>query len=56
MLRRTVVATNRDSGDVTRYVAKFGLAKTGRWRLTAFAPADPEHAAVTSAAVFVSVR
>lgn len=55
-LRRAVTATNQDSGDLTRYVASFALAKAGRWRLRAYAPADAEHAAVSSTPSFVTVR
>jgi hypothetical protein len=55
VLRRTVLATNRDAGDLTRWAATFALAKAGRWKLVAVAPADADHAAVTSAATFVTV-
>ena len=49
VLRRTVLTTNRDSGDVTRWAATFALAKTGRWKIVAAALADADHAATTSA-------
>jgi hypothetical protein len=55
-LARTVPATNTDAGDATRYAARFSLAKSGRWRLSAYAPADADHAAVTSAPAYVTVR
>jgi hypothetical protein len=55
VLRRTVLTTNRDAGDVTRWAATFALAKTGRWKLVAVALADADHAAATSAAAFVTV-
>ena len=57
VLRRTVLTTNRDgaTADVTRWAATFALAKTGRWRLIAFAPADADHAATTSTSAFVTV-
>ena len=55
-LARTVAATNADAGDATLYVARVSLAKAGRWKLRAYAPADADHAAVTSAPTFVSVR
>jgi hypothetical protein len=56
VLRRTVLATNRDAGDATRYEARFALGKAGRWSLRAYAPADAEHSGVSSAARAVSVR
>lgn len=55
-LLRTVAATNADAGDATLYAARFSLGKRGRWRLSAYAPADADHAAVTSAPTFVTVR
>ncbi len=55
VLRRTVLTTNRDAGDVTRWAATFALAKTGRWKIVAAALADADHAATTSAAAFVTV-
>ena len=55
VLRRTVLTTNRDAGDVTRWAATFALAKTGRWKLVAVALADADHAAATSAAASVTV-
>jgi hypothetical protein len=54
--RKTRLATNKDYGGVTRYEAQFGLGSRGRWRLVAYAPADAEHAAVTSASSHVTVR
>ena len=56
VLKRTIAATNEDVGGVTRYVARLALGKAGRWRLRAYASADAEHAAVTSAARSVTVR
>ena len=53
--RRTVLTTNRDSGDVTRWVATFAFGKTGRWKIVARALADADHAVVTSAPAFVEV-
>ena len=57
VLRRTVLTTNRDgvTADVTRWAATFALAKTGRWKLVAYAPADADHAATTSRPAFVTV-
>ena len=55
VLRRTVLTTNRDAGEVTRWAATFALTKTGRWKLVAAALADADHAAATSAATFVTV-
>ncbi len=54
-LRRTVLTTNRDSGDVTRWAATFALGKSGRWKIVARALADADHAAATSAPAFVTV-
>ena len=54
-LVRTVAATNADAGDATRYSAQLSLGRAGSWRLRASAPADPEHAAVTSAPSLVTV-
>jgi hypothetical protein len=57
VLRRTLLTTNRDAGDATRWAVTFALGKTGRWRLTAAALPDADHAAATSrAAVFTVVR
>jgi hypothetical protein len=55
VLRRTVLSTNRDSGDLTRWAASFTLAKNGRWQLVAAALADADHAAATSVAAYVRV-
>jgi hypothetical protein len=55
VLRRTVLTTNRDAGDATRWAVTIALAKTGRWKLVATALADADHAAATSAAAFVTV-
>ena len=55
VLRRTLRTTNRDSGDATRWAVTFALAKRGRWKLVAHAPADADHAAATSARTFVTV-
>jgi hypothetical protein len=56
VLRRTILAKNRDFGDSTKYVARFALGKTGRWRLRADVPADAEHAAASSSPRYVTVR
>lgn len=53
--RRTVLTTDRDSGDLTRWGASLALGKTGRWKLVAVALADADHAAATSAAAYVRV-
>ena len=42
VLRRTVLTTNRDSGDATRWAAAFALGKTGRWKIVAAALADAD--------------
>ena len=55
VLRRQVLTTNRDFGEVTRYAATFALGKTGRWKIVAHAPADAEHAAVSTAPAYVTV-
>lgn len=59
VLRRTVLTTNRDTGgadaDLTRWAAVFALAKTGRWRIVAYALPDADHAAKTSKAATVTV-
>ena len=55
VLRRTVLTTNRDSGDATRWAAAFALGKTGRWKIVAAALADADHAATTSAPAHVTV-
>ena len=54
VLRRTVLTTNRDSGDHTRWAASFALAKAGRWKLVATALADADHAAATSGPAYVT--
>jgi hypothetical protein len=56
VLKRTIAATNQDAADATGYAARFALGTAGRWRLRAYAPADAEHAAVTSAPAYVTVR
>jgi hypothetical protein len=55
VLRRTLLTTNRDNGDVTRWSASFALGVTGRWRLVASALPDADHAATTSRPAFVTV-
>lgn len=55
VLRRTVLTTNRDFGDVTKYGTRFSLVKAGRWKLVARALADADHAAVSSAPAYVRV-
>ena len=55
VLRRTVLTTNRDFGDVTRWAATFALGKAGRWKVVATALADADHAATTSAPAYVKV-
>ncbi len=54
VLRRTVLTTNRDSGDVTRWAATFALGVTGRWKVVAAALADADHSAATSSAARVT--
>ena len=54
-LRRTLLTTNRDAGDATRWAVTFALGKTGRWKLTAEALPDADHAAATSRAALVTV-
>lgn len=55
VLRRTLLTTNRDAGDATRWAVSFALGKTGRWRLTAAALPDADHASATSKAAIVTV-
>ena len=55
VLRRTVLTTNRDYAGVTRWAATFALARTGRWKLVASAPADADHSAATSSPAYVTV-
>ena len=54
-LRRTLLTTNRDAGDLTRWAVTFSLAKSGRWKLVAAALPDADHAAATSKPAFVTV-
>ena len=56
VLEKTIPATNEDAAGATRYVARVALGKAGRWRLRAYAPADADHAAASSAARNVTVR
>ena len=56
VLEQTILATNEDAAGATRYVARVALGKAGRWRLRAYAPADADHAAASSAARNVTVR
>jgi hypothetical protein len=55
VLRRTVLTSDRDSGDATRWVAALALGKTGRWKIVAATLADADHAATTSAPAYVTV-
>jgi hypothetical protein len=57
ILRRTVLTTNRDGAaiEVTRWAVTVALARTGRWKLVAHAPADADHSATTSRPAFVTV-
>ena len=55
VLRRTLLTTNRDAGDVTRWATSFSLAARGRWKLVAAALPDADHAATTSKAALVTV-
>jgi soluble lytic murein transglycosylase-like protein len=55
VLRRTLLTTNRDSGDATRWAATFALGLAGRWRLVASALADADHAARGSRPAIVTV-
>ena len=54
-LRRSLLTTNRDAGEATRWAVTFALGKTGRWKLTAAALPDADHAAATSRAAIVTV-
>jgi hypothetical protein len=55
VLRRSILTANIDAGAATRWSASFSLGATGRWRLTAAALPDADHAAATSRASFVTV-
>ena len=55
VLRRTLLTTNRDDGDATRWATTFALAAPGRWKLVAAALPDADHAAATSKAALVTV-
>jgi hypothetical protein len=54
-LRRTLLTTNRDAGEATRWAVTFALGKTGRWKLAAAALPDADHAAATSRSAIVTV-
>ena len=54
-LRRTLLTTDRDAGDISRWAVTFALGKTGRWKLVAAALPDADHAATTSKPAFVTV-
>jgi hypothetical protein len=56
ILKKTVLSTNGDAGELTTWTAQFGLAKIGRWKLVAHAPADVDHAAASSKPAYVTVR
>ena len=56
VLEKTIPATNENAAGATRYVARVALGKAGRWRLRAYAPAEADHAAASSAARNVTVR
>ena len=55
-LRRTLLTTNKDAGDATRWAVTFALVKKGRWKLIATAPEDADHSATTAKPSFVTVR
>jgi hypothetical protein len=54
-LRRSLLTTNRDAGDITRWGVTLALGKKGRWKLVATAPADEDHSATTSKPTHVTV-
>ncbi len=54
-LKRTLLTTNRDAGDATRWAVTFALGTPGRWKLAAAALSDADHAAATSRPAFVTV-
>ena len=56
ILGKTVLSTNSDVGELTRWTAQFGLTKIGRWKLVACALADADHAAASSKPAYVTVR
>ena len=55
-LKKTVLTSNSDAGDLTKWAARFALPKTGRWKLVASALADADHAAAISRPAYVTVR
>jgi hypothetical protein len=55
VLRRTLLTTNQDAGDATRWVVSFALGKTGRWKLVAAALPDADHSAATSKPAVITV-
>lgn len=54
-LKRTLLTTNRDAGDATRWAVTFALGTPGRWKLAAAALPDADHAAATSRPAVVTV-
>jgi len=54
-LRRTLLTTNQDSGELTRWAVTLALGKTGRWKLVAAALPDADHAPATSRPAVVTV-
>jgi len=54
-LKRTLLTTNRDAGEATRWAVTFALGRPGRWKLAAAALPDSDHAAATSRSSFVTV-
>ena len=56
ILKKTVLSTNSDAGELTTWTTQLGLAQTGRWKLVAHALADADHAAASSGPAYVTVR
>lgn len=52
----TVPTVNVDYAGYSRYKVKLRIAKKGAWRLQAYAPADADHAAKSSAYEYFKVR
>lgn len=55
VLKRTLLTTDRDAGEVTRWAGSINLTQRGRWRLVAQALPDADHAQIDSRAAFVTV-
>ena len=55
-LKKTVSATNSNSGSASRYTARFSLPTAGSWKLIAYSAATTKYAATTSGDRLVRVK